>query len=153
MNNKSIIWILVVVVALGALFAWPAFSNPERSRIKEWNQAEVDCLPSHARAALHIHPALSITVNGTPEAIPQNTGIVRGCMAELHIHGEDNVIHAESVLATKEFTLGQFLLVHEKPLMREGYSVKMMVDGVESSAGESLVLQDKQQIVVEYTKQ
>ena len=152
-NNKTVVvWVVIGIVLLGGLFMWPKFSNPYRGDIKAWERAGVDCLPSHTRAALHIHPHLTITVDGTQEDIPQNTGIVRGCMAELHTHEGDGTIHAESVLAAKEFTLGQFLLIYKKPYEREGYTVSMKVDGVESQEGEDLVLRDKQDVVLEYTQ-
>ena len=150
-NRSAVVWIIVVLVVIVWLFLWPKFSNPARADVKKWQEAGIDCLPSHQRASLHIHPKLAITVDGTPEVIPQNTGIVRGCMAELHIHGEDNVIHAESVRAGKEFTLGQFLIVYKKPYAREGFHVSLKVGDAENSEGEALILRDKQELSLTYT--
>lgn len=153
MGKKSIIWVIIILVLLGILFAWPAISNPARGKISAWHDEGIDCLPSHTRAELHIHPTLTITVDGELEVIPSNTGIVRGCMAEVHTHDASGTIHIESALAVKDFTLSQFLFIYEKPFVREGYSMKMMVDGVESNAGEGLVLKDKQQIKLDYIKE
>lgn len=155
MNNSrnAVVWIIVVLVVVAGLFMWPKFSNPARSQIARWREAGIDCLPSHQKANLHIHPRLTITVDGAPEIVPANTGNVRDCMAEMHVHEANGTIHVESVRAGKEFTLGQFLIMYEKPYAREGFRVSLTVNGVESAEGEALILRDKQEIALEYASE
>lgn len=151
MNKKSIVWIVVIVLLLAGLFAWPKLNNPYRAQIASWAENGIDCLEGHSRAALHIHPHLTITADGVNETIPANTGIVRGCMAEIHMHDASGTIHIESARAVKEFTLGQFLVVYQHPFVREGFEAALKVDNATSTEGEHLILRDKQDIVLAYT--
>lgn len=152
-NRKAVAWVIVVAAAVVGLFLWPKFTNPARADIKRWRDAGIDCMPSHQRANLHIHPRLTLTVDGAPETVPANTGIARGCMAELHVHEANGTIHTESVRAGKTFTLGQFLTMYRKPYAREGFNVSITVDGAPSAEGEALVLRDRQEIVIAYTSE
>jgi hypothetical protein len=152
MQNKkpALIWGALIVVVLGVLFAWPKFNDPNRTLVQVWEDADIDCLPSHQNALLHIHPILTITVDGAPERIPADTGIVRTCMAEVHTHDATGVLHVESVSATKEFTLDQFFTVWQKDLLREGYELRATVNDEAWSDPEALILEDGQEIVLEY---
>ncbi|MBI2506582.1 MAG: hypothetical protein HYW00_00330, partial [Candidatus Colwellbacteria bacterium] len=49
------------------------------------------------------------------------------------------------------YTLADFLSVWDKPLLREGYTLKMTVDGKETT-DPNFVMKDDQQIVLEYTR-
>ena len=149
-NKSAIIFIVVIIAALGILFALPRLGDPNREIVKTWRAAGIDCLPSHANANLHIHPTLEIEVSGRRETIPANLGIVRGCMAEVHIHDISGTIHLESVSAGKTFTLGQFFAISGKSLERPGFRLEMTVDGSANAQLGNLILKDKQKIVLKY---
>ena len=149
-NKRVIVWVVIVLVLLGVLFMWPRVGDPTRALVAGWKDANVDCLPSHQRANLHIHPVLRITVDGAPEPIPAETGIVRSCMAEIHTHDGSGTLHVESVLAAKAFTLGQFFTVWGKELTREGYSADLTVNGAPSNEFGNLLLLDHQDIRIDY---
>ena len=154
MNNKFKTWFYGIgaAVVIGGLFAWPIITDPNRPLVKAWNDAGIDCLSSHQNASQHIHQSLTITVDGINEIITANTGIVSGCMAELHVHeGEAGVIHLETVLPDKEFKLKDFFIVHGAPLIREGYTLEAKVNGEVVADPAELILADKQQITLDYS--
>src|SRR3989338_8008390 len=105
-NNSVLVAGVLFFAVIIVLFAWPRLNNPNRATIAVWKDSDVDCLPSHQNAVLHIHTGLRIFTDGKAEVIPANIGIVGGCMAELHTHEQDGVIHIESVNSGKTFTLG-----------------------------------------------
>ncbi len=142
---------MLIVLVVGGLFAWQRLSDPNRAAVAAWNDAGVACLDESQRLQTHIHPVLTITVDGAREPLPSNAGVVRSCTAELHTHETDGTIHLESTISSRTFTLGQFLAVYGKPFERAGYQASMTVDGVSSEEGATLILKDKQQIVVTYT--
>jgi len=143
---------VVIIIVIVVLFAWPKVNDPYKTVVAGWHDAGVDCLPSHQNARLHIHPQLTVTVDGSSETIPANTGIVRGCMAETHTHDTTGTIHVEAIDTEKKLTLGQFFAVWGKPLMRDGYNVEVKVDGAVIVDSESTIFRDKQKIEITYTK-
>src|SRR3989338_1923756 len=127
MNKSKYIWVVIGLAVLAGLFMWPKLNDPNKDVKKAWATANVNCLPSHQNASLHIHQQLEILVDGQAEILPAEIGIVRGCMAELHTHDASGTIHLESVTAGKKFKLGDFFAVWRKPYEREGYKVAMTV--------------------------
>lgn len=152
-KNKSFLAISAVVVALVVLFLIPRFTNPSRPTIKAWSEARVGCLANHQKANLHIHPALQILIDGIPESLPAEIGIVRGCMAEIHTHKLNDRLHVESVEPGKTFTLGQFFTVWGREIERQGFTLKATVDGAPEDEIGNLILSDRQEILFEYTKE
>ena len=151
-NKSKLIFGAAVVVFLAILFAWPKLNDPNRFTASLWKDSGVGCLPAHQNANQHIHSELKISVDGRDETIPANVGVVRGCMAELHTHDADGVIHIESVESGKIFTLEQFFTVFGQPLERGGFSLEMILDGASNQELGNLVLKDKQKIDLVYKK-
>ncbi|HEY4496797.1 MAG TPA: hypothetical protein VI432_01430 [Candidatus Paceibacterota bacterium] len=154
-NTKNLIYIVGGLLIIGGLFAWPIITDETRASVKDWNKAGVGCLLGHQQVVSHIHQQLLITVDGEEETIPPNTGIARGCMAEIHVHeGEANILHVETAVAGKEMKLGHFFAVYDKPINRDGYDLIMGVNG-EAYEGDPLefVLQDQQVIEIEYNSE
>lgn len=149
---KTIVFIIVLVLVLAGLFVYPRFADPNRQAIKRWKAAGVDCLPAHAQAVLHIHPVLTVIVDGAKETVPADVGIVPFCMAELHTHDASGTIHVESVSYSKEFTLGQFLEMWGKPIQRQGYRLVATLGGEPIENPGTLVLKDGQDIVLTYIR-
>ena len=150
-NKSAIIIGIIIFVGLGFLFALPKINDPSRSLAQVWQSAGVDCLSSHNRANLHIHPELQILVDGTSEVIPGSVGITKSCMAEVHTHDATGVIHLESVLVSKQFTLSDFFAVWGKDLTRPGFELELTVDGEPSQEFGNLILKDHQKIILRYT--
>ncbi len=146
-----------MVIILIILFAWPRLSNSnkeEREKIARWESIGVECLTNgHNNPAQHIHPQLQILVDGQKRIIPKDIGVVKSCMAEVHTHDDTGEIHIESIYAGKQFTLQQFMDVWEENLETEGYTLEMIVDGLPSTELGNLILTDKQQVILNYTKQ
>jgi len=97
----------------------------------------------------HIHPHLQILVDGVEEIVPANIGIELGCTRELHTHEPDGEIHIEAA-KDRGYKFSDFLSVWGKSLERSGYTLKMTVDGAETTDS-GFVMKDKQQIVLNYT--
>ncbi len=136
--------------------------NQNQGRVESGNKS-VPCLTSEA---FHIHPHLQVLVDPSThstnsgqagsgqveeEFLPANLGILPGCTRELHTHATDGIIHIESAV-DRGYTFADFLSVWGKPLLRDGYTLKMTVDG-EEALDSNFILKDGQQIVLQYTKQ
>jgi hypothetical protein len=151
-NKSTIIWVAAIILVLGGLFAWSKLNDPNKALKKAWAAVDVGCLPSHTNAAQHIHSHLTIIIDRENYPVPANIGIVNGCMAEIHTHDATGVIHLETIKANKTFTLGQFFAVWNQPLEKEGYVLKATADKKFLENPKDLILKDKQEIVLEYTK-
>lgn len=150
---KGVGWGVGLVVVIVGLIVWGRMNDPNRSWKQVLAAAGVECLPNgHVNLALHIHPSLAITVDGRNEIVPGNVGVVSTCMAEMHTHEADGVIHLESVEPGKTFTLGQFFAVWGKPMVREGYALTATADGEPVADPAGLVLRDGQRILLEYRR-
>jgi hypothetical protein len=115
-------------------------------------------IPETATLAEHIHPILTININGQNVPIP--TGIGLGPTGDLPIHTHDSsgIIHVES---TKKlpFRLKDFFTIWGQKFDAKhilGYTadrthkISMTVDGRPSRLFGALPLQDLQQIVISY---
>ncbi len=153
MKNKYIWLGIILLIILAALFAWPKFTNPYREKIKKWNDLGIECLISgHQNISLHIHPKLTIVVDGAKQTIPSEIGIVRDCMAEIHTHDASGTIHIESVSEGRKFKLNDFFAVWGESMDKLGYKLEITVDGAPSSLLGELIMTDKQQITLKYSK-
>ena len=151
-KNKLVTWVIVIVTALAmvgfsGLFNLGNSSPQSQNQPKEESRAKVQCLTSEA---FHIHPHLQILVAGKEEPIPANIGIIPGCTYELHTHAADGIVHIESAV-DRGYIFADFMSVWKKPLLRDGYTLKMTVDGKET-LDPNFVMKDGQQVVLEYTK-
>jgi len=141
LKNKSILLIGgVALVAIGVLL-WPSISGEEKLIER------VQCITSER---FHIHTELKIFVDGQEEVVPANIGIKPGCTRELHTHDIDGEIHVESAV-DRGYKFSDFLWAWDESLDRPGYSLVMTVDG-EETTNPDFVMKDKQQIVLNYTK-
>jgi len=143
MNNNKWIWILGLVIILGILFYIPRMG-------KQTRVTDVPCLVATMPLKQHIHPVLKITVDGTREIIPASIGL-DGCERALHMHDDSGTLHVETQ-DDRVYTLGDFMTVWGKTIKRSGYAVTMTVDDKPSTDLGTLVLKDKQQILLIYTK-
>lgn len=155
MKGGKVITLIIVgitgisLVGLSGLFSLGPSNNAGPSQNQQAKSASkgVLCLTSEV---FHIHPQLAISVDGKEELIPANIGIIPGCTYELHTHAADGIIHVESAV-DRGYVFADFLSLWKKPLLRDGYTLKMTVDG-EESLNPNFILKDGQKIVLEYTK-
>lgn len=150
MKFSTWIWIIIGAVVLVGLLMWPRLVGPASGLLKEFKAAGIDCIAGHTNLGQHIHPHLSIQVDGIEETIPANLGILPGCMAEVHTHDTTGTIHTETASSAKQMHLKQFMTAYQIPLERPGYSLAITVDGQPTQEGVELILRDKQVIVLEY---
>lgn len=106
----------------------------------------VECLTSEE---FHLHPHLTIKINGEEEPLPANIGIYEGCTQELHTHEPDGVIHVESDI-DKGYTFQNFLNVWGLSLEQEGYITRLTVDGVYNNNDTNFKLAEPQEILLEF---
>lgn len=106
----------------------------------------------------HIHPHLTILINGVNQEIPANIGITAGCMNALHTHDANGELHVESP-EKRDFNLSDFFAVWEKPFDKEHIleytadatnTVQITVNGSVVDTYENTILRDKDNIVISY---
>lgn len=107
----------------------------------------------------HIHPHLTIIIDGVQQTIPANIGIVPGGGLPLHTHDTSGRIHVESTRVLP-FRLNDFFTVwgqtfNQKSILGhkadKTHKITMTVNGRPSRAFGSLLLQDGQEIVIQFT--
>jgi len=107
---------------------------------------------------MHIHPHLTIIIDGQPQVIPANIGIRSDGNLPLHTHDASGWIHVEST-EVHTFKLKDFFTIWGQPFNRNivlghvaagGKHITMTVDGRPSNQFGNLALQDGQQIVIRY---
>jgi len=118
-----------------------------------------DCIEHSQSLAMHIHPVISINLDGQPVAIPANIGISSTCMSPVHTHDTSGTIHVEYT-ENHDFTLSDFFANWGQPFSKDQildkkadatHEITMTVDGQPSTEFGNLVFKDKQQIIINYT--
>lgn len=110
--------------------------------------------------AEHIHPHLTIIVNGQSQTVPEGIGIGLENVGNLpiHTHTSDGTLHVESTEALP-FRLSDFFTIWGQVFNKRdilghraghGEKITMTVDGRPSNQFGNLLLQDHQQIVITY---
>lgn len=148
-TRKIVIGIIVIVLFFAGSVYLSKRLSPDYAKVQAWNAAGIECLPSgHSNLGQHIHQKMTISVNGVVENLPADLGVAKNCLAELHTHdqaGDLNVIHLETVSATRQMTLGQFFTLWGESIERAGYSYTFKINGATSTeAVKDVVLQDGQ---------
>lgn len=149
--KKYLTWGILGVLVLAGLVVF---------FIKAGQPSKFDVSQACLRAEnYHIHPNLTITINGESQVAPKGLGIVSPtCIRPLHIHENDGKIHVEFDYP-RDFTLGEFFKVWEKPFNKNQifdykvdatHELTLTVDGQPSEAWENLVFKDQQKIVINY---
>lgn len=146
---KNIIFFALLILGVALLLVFVRSQKEESEFALFWPGTEVACLPSgHQNLAQHIHPAMMVTVNGMTEVIPANVGYSGDCMAELHTHDADGVIHIETVTPTRSFTARDFFTVWARPYDRDGFTRTLRVNG--EVVQDDYLLKDLDEVSVEY---
>lgn len=152
-TKKFVIVCILVALAIGISLVMITPSSPS------YKIPTSSSIPHDSMGMMHIHPQLSLIINGNPVTIPANIGIdshlwnvhtldsygMTG-MAPLHTHTTDGVIHVESY-KDQGYTLGQFLDIWGMPL--DNYNVKVTVDGNPIPDYRNHVFQDGEKITMD----
>lgn len=138
---------IILVIALIILA-----NKQAKPKIISESGTEIPCLPNgHQQVALHIHPIVTVTVDGDVEVVPVDIGIDGLCMREVHTHDTSGTIHVETAKLGKTYTLADFFAVWEKDIEREGYTYEIIQDGELKDSADSVILKDQSSIELRYS--
>lgn len=140
----------IIILVIVLLIVGNKQANP---KVVSEDGTEIPCLPNgHQQVATHIHPILTITVDGEAEVIPGNIGIDGYCMREVHTHDTTGTLHIETAKAGVTYTLNDFFTVWGQDVEREGYVYEVMQDGEVKESVEDVVLTDHSEIALSYSQ-
>lgn len=155
-SQKVFIGILAVVTAIslggltGILGGSPLPNgNPATENIDSSQVVGATGVPCLTSEKFHLHPHLTILVDGEEVPVPANVGVFSDCTQELHTHEADGIIHVESD-RDKGYTFTNFLNVLGLVLEQPGYILRLTVDGKFNENNPNFVLEDGQEILLEY---
>ncbi len=176
MKKGIIIAVIALAVIGGGIWLFlqdaqnPQATNPFANKTSR--ELALMCEPTE-HLVMHIHPVMTIMVNGEKQEVPPNIGIegVGGnsvdhtqaqtqasCLHFLHTHDNTGTLHVESPVPM-DYRLSDFFAVWDKTFTPEQildfkasdtHRVKMTVNGQESTEYGDLILRDKDQIVISY---
>ncbi len=112
-------------------------------------QTSVPCLVQGLPFTIHIHPELTVEIDGKPQTVPRDIGIGGVCERALHTHDGSGQIHIESQIQ-RDYTLGDFFTVWGEKIEKQNYTLTMLVDEKPSTEFGKLVLKDNQKIKLIY---
>jgi hypothetical protein len=139
--------VLVVIVVL-------ATRTPAPQNILDLN------LQGHQNLAMHIHPHLTIEINGENITIPENIGVQPGKLRVIHTHDEPGILHVESPRAYT-FILQDFFTIWGKPFNQtcildqcadENHTLTVYVNGERDDRYGNIILKDKDEIRIVYAE-
>jgi len=154
-NGSSKIWVIVGIVVLAVLVL--IFWGSASSKAKTNRELALSCT-TDMLTQFHIHPHLSISIDGEQQAIPANVGMSGTCLHPIHTHDADGIIHVESP-ETRDFILGDFFAVWDKSFTKDqildyaadaSHTITMTVNGTSVDTYENTILRDEEQIVITY---
>ncbi len=116
---------------------------------------------THENLAVHIHPMLSINIDGVQQPIPGGIGLESAsCFRPVHTHDDIGMLHVESA-RPRDFALGDFFKVWNKTFTKDqildsvvdaNHEIVVTVNGVPNTDYENLILKDHDQIVITYKR-
>lgn len=166
-NKNILIFAVLLVVAFGLLgfnrLPLLPSGGSDNSGGQDQNSGSarsyvLNTCTSDALTTFHIHPRLTILINGKNYVVPANIGAGLTCLRPIHTHDDSGTIHVESP-TQKDFTLGDFFAIWAQPFSKDqilnyksdsSHGIVMTVDGQPNSEYGNLILKDKQQIAIEY---
>ena len=155
-NTATILGALIVVGGVIGGLVWYMAAHPSAPRTNR--EVALACTTDMA-TQFHIHPNLTIIVNGQQAPIPENLGVRPACMTSIHTHHEkDGTLHVEAP-ERRDFTLGDFFAVWEQPFSKDEilsykvdgtHQIRVTVNGKEVDIFENTVMRDKNRISIVY---
>lgn len=158
--KKLILIVSITILVFAGLIYWGgAAKRNERTKLETMTSREIALRTTTDMATeYHIHPELSIVINGEEVVIPTNLGVGRTGMTAIHTHDEKGVIHVEAPIK-KDFTLGDFFAVWGKEFsstklldeaVTESSEIVVTVNGQMVDTLENTILRDKDRIKISY---
>jgi hypothetical protein len=174
--KKVILIVIGAIVVIGGGIALmmqevknPNIGNPFAGKTSR--ELAMLCEPTEY-VVMHVHPELSITINGEKQVIPANIGIegVNGevdhtqaqtqssCLHFLHTHDATGKLHVESPIPM-DYKLSDFFAVWGKEFSKDQildskidatHRIRMVVNGQESTEYGDLLLKDLEKIEIVY---
>ena len=139
----------IAVVVGGLLWLSAKATHPQNELV--WPGTEIACLPNgHTGIAKHIHPSVSLFVQGQEIPIRANIGISDTCMAEIHTHDTTGQIHIETVDPNKTYTISDFFAVLGEEMDREGFALTATLNGENVDDIAFYPLEDGDAVVLSY---
>lgn len=148
---------LALVAGIVAAVAYISITQAKHNDSVSTREMATTCDPNMGNA-YHVHPKLEIWVDGTQVPVDPNIGVRAGCMTRLHTHEGDGTIHVESP-QQRDFTLGDFFAVWDKPFSKEqvldyktenGKKITVLVNDVPVDTYENTPLSDLAKITIRY---
>lgn len=155
MNKKTLIGLVVILfIVILLLVRANKQSNTDQEIAVSPDETEIPCLPNgHQKIASHIHPTLTIFIDGDEETIPANLGIEGSCMREVHTHDTTGSIHIETAKLGSTYTLADFFTVWGEEHDRQGYVLEITQDGEVKESVEDVILSDHSVIQMSYVSE
>lgn len=160
--KKIVIIGSIIVIAAGLIYWGGAAKRKEKVGLEDMSSREIALRSTTDMATeYHIHPELSIFVNGEEVLVPTNLGVTSTGMTAIHTHDERSVIHVEAPIQ-KDFTLGDFFAVWGKDFSKDqildhkaggGATITVTVNGAIVDTYENTIMYDKDKIVISYQSQ
>lgn len=157
--KKTLIIGSIIVLAAGLIYWGMAAKRKVKLDLETMTSREIALRSTTDMATeYHIHPELSIFVNGEEVFVPNNLGVTNVGMTAIHTHDEKGVIHVEAPIK-KDFTLGDFFAVWGKNFsstqlldktVDENSEIVVTVNGKKVDTYENTILRDKDKIVINY---
>ena len=159
--KESLIYILPLLIVIGgiaALAKWGSHESAALNAVSTDRATVVKSCTTDMATTFHIHPVLTIKINGVIEPIPPGVGDDASCLHPLHTHDNSGTLHVESPVKM-DFTLGDFFSLWGKTFtsrqildskVDDTHTITLTIDGKPSTDFENYVLGDKQQILIEY---
>jgi len=162
-NKAGVIGLAIVttisLAGLGGAFTANPPTGGEVADSTNYNQAINDanlppCLLAgtngvHPEVAFHIHPKLSISVDGENLEIPADIGITPDCMREIHTHDTSGSVHVESV-SEKSYIFADVLNILGFGIEQPGFITRLTVNGEFDDNNINFALEDEQDIQLEF---
>jgi len=157
-NKGMVIFIAIAttvsLAGLTGFFGTGPTTNPNQQTVdqNEPTPEEIEAftgVPCLTSEEFHLHPHLTIIIDGQEEPLPPNIGVFSNCTQELHTHESDGTIHVESD-SDKGYTLQDFLNVWGLGLEQQGFITRLTVGGEFNENDTTFKLEDGQQIQLEF---
>lgn len=159
MEIKKIIILIITIFAIMGLFSFLLITKTDN----EGKDITEQCV-KHGPKGIHLHPLLEIRIDGENYVIPKNIGIPSfWCMRPLHTHDESGVVDDSAVIhveskEVRSFTLSEFFIIWGKTFnstcifeyCTDKGTLTMTVNGKKNTEFENYIMQDKDQIKIEY---
>ena len=140
-----------ILIAVIGLISWGIFAIVSNVESCQEIPAKELTLSAHTNAVIHIHPKLTIFVEGKQQLIPANIGVESNFMRALHTHDASGTLHIESPCSGRtDFTLGEFFEVWGEGFYKEGMKVRMLVNGEENAELDKYIMRNHDDIKLEY---